>query len=153
MHRYTREIPEPAPSLYRHGAQIGGLRVFPVIKITMVHQVHMSPASTAVWAWTCVKLRTASKDSGCICFTFAFAWVVGKNMKTSNLSPMADDTITRGGIRGLGSPLYICGVLSCLGLCKDMCTNTHHHICTNWIPKKLSQPGWEFRSESENRFA
>ena len=25
-----------------------------------------------------------------------------------NLSPMADDTITRGGIQGLGSPLYIC---------------------------------------------
>ena len=25
-----------------------------------------------------------------------------------NLSPMADDTITQGGIQGLGSPLYIC---------------------------------------------
>ena len=29
-------------------AQIGGLRVFPVIKITVVHQVCMSPASTVV---------------------------------------------------------------------------------------------------------
>ena len=28
IHKYTPEIPEPAPSLSRHGAQIGGLRVF-----------------------------------------------------------------------------------------------------------------------------
>ena len=27
-HRYTPEIPEPAPSLSRHGAQIGELQVF-----------------------------------------------------------------------------------------------------------------------------
>ena len=32
IHRYTREIPEPVPFLSRHGAQIGGLLVFPVIK-------------------------------------------------------------------------------------------------------------------------
>ena len=47
----------------------------------------------------------AHEDRGCICF----ACVVGKKPKTPNLSPMADDAITRGGIRGLGSPLYICG--------------------------------------------
>ena len=47
-HRYTPEIPEPAPSLSRHGAQFGGLRVFPVIKITVVRQVRMLPACTAV---------------------------------------------------------------------------------------------------------
>ena len=35
--------------------------------------------------------------------------VVGKNSNTPNLSPMADGAITRGGIRRLGSPLYICG--------------------------------------------
>ena len=36
--------------------------------------------------------------------------VVGKNPNTPNLNPMAmaDDAITRGGIRGMGSPLYIC---------------------------------------------
>ena len=28
-HRYTQEIPEPAPSWFRQGAQIGGLRFFP----------------------------------------------------------------------------------------------------------------------------
>ena len=33
--------------------------------------------------------------------------VVGKNQNTPNLSPMADDAITRGGILGLGSPFYI----------------------------------------------
>ena len=47
-HRYTPEIPKPAPSLLRHGAEIWGLWVFPVIKITLVRQVRWSPASTAV---------------------------------------------------------------------------------------------------------
>ena len=48
LHRYTIEIPEPAPFLSWHGAQIEGLWIFPAIKITVVHLVHMSPASTAV---------------------------------------------------------------------------------------------------------
>ena len=43
-HRYTREIPEPAPFLSEHGAQIGGVRVFPVIKITMDRQMHIVDA-------------------------------------------------------------------------------------------------------------
>ena len=34
-HRYTPEIPEPAPSSFQHGAQIGGSSFFPVIKITV----------------------------------------------------------------------------------------------------------------------
>ena len=50
IHRCTREIPKPAPFLSRHGAQIVGLWVSPVIKITVVRQVRMSPASTAVLA-------------------------------------------------------------------------------------------------------
>ena len=38
-HKYTREIPEPAPFSSRHGAQsqIGGLWVFSVIKIIVCH--------------------------------------------------------------------------------------------------------------------
>ena len=40
-HRYRPEIPEPVPSLFRHGAQIGGIRGFPTIKITVIHQVGM----------------------------------------------------------------------------------------------------------------
>ena len=45
-HKYTPDIQEPF--LLWHGAQIGGLLVFPVIKITVVLQVRMSPTSTAV---------------------------------------------------------------------------------------------------------
>ena len=48
---HRREIPEPAPFLFRRGAQIGVCRFFSIVKITMIHQVRMSPASTAVWAW------------------------------------------------------------------------------------------------------
>ena len=48
--------------------------------------------------------KTPHKDCGRICFAF----VVGKNPKTPNLSLMADDAITQDGIQGLGSPLYIC---------------------------------------------
>ena len=58
---------------------------------------------------TRVQLRTARKDRGRIGFAFVFACVVGKNPKTPDLKPMADDAITLGGIRGLGSPLYIRG--------------------------------------------
>ena len=47
-HRYTREIPEPAPFLFWHGAQIGGLWGFLVTKITVVRQVRMSRTCTAV---------------------------------------------------------------------------------------------------------
>ena len=52
----------------------------------------------------------ASEDRGRICFACAFACVVGKNPKTPNLSSMADDAITRGGIGGPGSLVYIYGV-------------------------------------------
>ena len=57
-HRYTRKISEPAPLLSQHEAQIKGLRGFPVIKITVAHQVCMSPASTAVWAWRQTHINT-----------------------------------------------------------------------------------------------
>ena len=39
-------------------------------------------------------------------FTFVFACVVGKNMKAPSLSPKANDTITRGSVRGMGSPFH-----------------------------------------------
>ena len=96
-HRHTREIPEPAPSWFMHGAQIGGLRVFPIIKITVVRQVRMSPDSSAIWAWrqTRVKCSVACKDRGRICIAFVFAYVVGKDPKTPNLSFRVDEAITR----------------------------------------------------------
>ena len=54
----------------------------------------------------------ASEDCERICFLFVFACVVNKNPKTPKLSPMAGDAITRGGIGGLGSLVYICGSIS-----------------------------------------
>ena len=56
---------------------------------------------------TQVKCRTVCKDCGGIYFAFVFACVVGKNLKTPDLSPMADDAITLGGIYGLGSSLSV----------------------------------------------
>ena len=56
-----------------------------------------------------MKRCTAHENHGRILLAFVSACVVSKNPKTLNLSPMADDAITWGGIRGLGSPLYICG--------------------------------------------
>ena len=47
--------------------------------------------------------------NGLVLRKLVFACVVGKNQKTPKLSPMADDAITRGGIGGLGSLVYICG--------------------------------------------
>ena len=113
--RYTREIPEPALPWFQHGAQIGGLwGFFPAFKITAVCQVrnayHLHLLRSEREDKTRVKHRTARKDRGCIGFAFAFACVVGKNPKTPNLSPMADDAITQGGIGGLGSPVYIYGL-------------------------------------------
>ena len=71
-HRYAREIPEPAPFLSKHGAQIGDRQGFPVFKITTVHQVLMSPVSilwseredsTGINATRCAKIM----DAFCFC--------------------------------------------------------------------------------------
>ena len=51
-----------------------------------------------------LKRHTVRKDRERI----YFACVVGKNPNTPNLSPMADNAITRGSIPGLGSPMCIC---------------------------------------------
>ena len=73
----------------------------------------------------CLKRRTAQEDCGRICFAFVFCVCGQQNPNTPNLSPMADDAITWGGILGLGSPLYICvkvRVHSCLqpNLCQRL---------------------------------
>ena len=41
-----------------------------------------------------------------------FACLVGKIPKTPKLSPMADNAITQGDIEGLGSLVYICGMMA-----------------------------------------
>ena len=62
IHRYTRKIPEPAPFLFRHGAQSGGLWVFTVIKKSLFVRFvcHLHP-----WRWTRVKRHTAREDRYC----------------------------------------------------------------------------------------
>ena len=72
-HRYTPEIPEPAPSLFRHGAQIGSLLSFscnqknrgssdayatciyhgPRVKINMCKMLHGVQRSWAHFFWVC----------------------------------------------------------------------------------------------------
>ena len=49
------------------------------------------------------------KDCGRNDCAFEFVCVVSKKPKDPKLSSMADDAITLGGIRGLGSLVYICG--------------------------------------------
>ena len=50
------------------------------------------------------------KDHERVYFAFVFACLVGKNLKTPNLNPLAEEAIIQGCIQGLGSPLYICGL-------------------------------------------
>ena len=57
-----------------------------------------------------VKRHMAHKDQGRIVFAFDFVCMVSRNPKTNKLSPMADNIIKRGGLGGLGSLVYICGV-------------------------------------------
>ena len=59
---------------------------------------------------------TQCKDLECICFACIFACVVGKNLKTSKLSPMADDATTQGGIGGLSCDLWCISVLESLAI-------------------------------------
>ena len=54
----------------------------------------------------------AREDREIICFAFVFACVVGKDLKTPKLSPMAGNSITQGVIGGLGFLVYICGTPS-----------------------------------------
>ena len=49
----------------------------------------------------------ARKDCGRVGFCVG-AFMAGKHLKTPKLSPVADNAITWGGIRGLGSLMYIC---------------------------------------------
>ena len=82
-HRYRPEIPEPVPSLFRHGAQIGGIRGFPTIKITMIHQVGMyCGLSVKIDMRETPNKKHTRKDRGHILFAFVSACVVGKNLNT-----------------------------------------------------------------------
>ena len=106
-HRYTREIPEPAPFLSWHGTQIG------VSSGSRNHNYHSSCGVyvTCIYCGLSMKINTRKTPHGwgthllCICFRLC-----GRQKPEDPQSePMADDAITWSGTRGLGSPLYICG--------------------------------------------
>ena len=113
-------MPEPAPFLSRHGAQIWGLWIFPVIEITVVRRVRMSPTSSCSLN---MKINTSKTLHGVRRSWTHLFLRVGKNWKTPNLIPLADDAVTWGGIRGLGSPVYICGQQ------QNGFSWSHNHIC------------------------
>ena len=54
--RYTREIPESAPFLYQHGAQIGGLSSFSYNKNNYSPEVVQSGVK-----WKCKRMRNTSR--------------------------------------------------------------------------------------------
>ena len=68
------------------------------------------------------------EDRGHICFELICTCVVGKNPKTPNLNPMADDAVTWGGIRDLGTPLYSCGWHSALSVTTTYLSSHLHHL-------------------------
>ena len=57
-----------------------------------------------------LKAARRAKIVGASVLHLVFVCVVSKNLKPSKLSPMAYDTITRGGIGSLVPPVYICVV-------------------------------------------
>ena len=108
-YRYTMEILEPAPFLFRHGAQIGGLQVF--------SRNQNNSGSSGVYV-TCIywglsvkinmrKMPHSTQGSWVHLFCICICVCGRQNPKTPNLSPMADDAI-QGDIQGLGSSLFIC---------------------------------------------
>ena len=108
VHRHRPEIPEPAPSLFGYEAPVGGIQVFPAIKIHMICQVHMN-CSLSVKIKRCETPHSTQRSRTHFVY-FVSTCVVSKNRNTPSWSSMADDAITRGGIGVLGSPFYTTSV-------------------------------------------
>ena len=109
-HRYTRVIPEPALFLSWHGAQLGSLRVFSVINKRGSTGAYV----TRIYCRLSVKINMGKTLHGMRSLWTHLFWVCfcmrGRQKPTiPKLSAMADNAITRGRIRGLESPFYICG--------------------------------------------
>ena len=112
-HIYTPEIPDPAPSWSQYGAQFGGLLVFPVIKIIMVVRCVSYLNVLQSEHEDNHTLKAARHAKIVIAFVLCLllcVWGRQKNPKITQLSPMADDAITRDGIGSLVSLVYICDV-------------------------------------------
>ena len=100
IRKYTREIPEPATFLFRHGAEIEGLWVFPVIKnklsfircichLHLLRSEHEDKTHTHNAAW-----RAKIVDALVLCL---FMRVESAKTRIPLFEPhMADNAITRG---------------------------------------------------------
>ena len=89
LYRYSPKIPEPAPSWSRHGAEFGGLWLFPIIKIIVVHQACNTAYVTCMYCDMYVrqisrKIGKAREDRERFYFAFIYVCVVGKNPNTPN---------------------------------------------------------------------
>ena len=103
-HRYTREIPQPAPFLSWHGAQWGSLG----FSCNQNNRGLSGAYVACIYCGLSVKVNTRKMPHGMqklwtYLLCLFFACVVSKNPKTPNSSPMTDDDIALGGIQGLGS--------------------------------------------------
>ena len=95
-HRYTPEIPDPAPFWSRQEAEFGGLQVFPVIRITVVCQVRVLPARTAIWVWRQTSAKTLHDAQRSWTHLFCVYFGVCGWQRPPQFVPMADDAITWG---------------------------------------------------------
>ena len=101
-------------TLRHYGAQFGGLRVFPVIKIIVVCQVRKLNACTAGWAWkqSHAKNGEGREDRECICFAFAFCVCGHQKPEDPQIEPHGWRLHYTGRYRESGiSPLYLCHYL------------------------------------------
>ena len=111
--------------------------VFLAIKITVIHQV-------CIYCGLNLKINTcetAREDRGsmfdCVCFC------VRSRHKSEypNLSPMADNTNTQGGIGVLGSPFYICDLSRLTWLYKFM---TYPRCCEFYSTYLQNKFSWRY---------
>ena len=107
LQRYRPEIPEPEPSLSWHGAPIGGIRVFRVIKITMIRQVRMY-CGLSMKINMCETLQRSWTHFVCVCFCVCSR----QKLKYSQLELHGWQRHCTGCIGILGSPFYICAWLT-----------------------------------------
>ena len=108
-HRNTSEILEPEPSLSRH-IQFGGLQVFPIIKLTMVCQVCLSPGSNAV----CVKRKHLQNGARCVKIMGSIGLCLFLHAWSAKIwrPPIWTLRLTmplHGCVQCVESPWYICG--------------------------------------------
>ena len=84
-----------------HFVQTGGIRIFTIIKTTIVCAGAYLYCKLSVKTNMC-KTQHGARRSWTHLFCICFCMCGQQNLNAPNLSPMADNVITRGTIRGLG---------------------------------------------------